>query len=67
MEASKSYAVSKQRAAMNKPFNARIKTVHATLPDEIFLLGILLLEQCILRVWFLGHWTDQILKYYTSH
>jgi hypothetical protein len=29
------------------PFNAGIKSLRATLPDEIFLLGILLLELCI--------------------
>jgi hypothetical protein len=27
-----------------KPFNAGVKSLRATLPDEIFLLGILLLE-----------------------
>jgi hypothetical protein len=30
-----------------KPFNAGIKSLRGTLPDEIFLLWILLLEPCI--------------------
>jgi hypothetical protein len=32
---------------LSKPFNAGIKSLRATLPDEIFLMGILLLEPCI--------------------
>jgi hypothetical protein len=30
-----------------QPFNAEIKSLHATQPGEIFLLGILLPEPCI--------------------
>jgi hypothetical protein len=31
----------------DEPFNAGIKSLSVTLPDESFLLGILLLEPCI--------------------
>jgi hypothetical protein len=37
----------KFKNTVSEPFNARIKSLLTTLTDEIFLLGILLLEPCI--------------------